>query len=277
MSANPHNFLEDLAEEITGRLNAEPYFVDIPIRAEHLGTSADMIANAADSKPLKKGGKVFGAVVVQMPDVMNDKDQGPAGALLKVQVVIEIFENAMFNRGPHGTGKKRGAVAANILRSLKGFLSGYLGMTQALTTEGRVITSELSADGQLRLMVRMVTDWPMTFGVQVATPTKDVTAVDGGRSVALLCATADAELWYTTKGNGYPSPQNPLAVKYTTSLPYANDATDDLRVVAYKAGLLASHEAWVEILPVEETSPGGRVTDEGDRRVTNEGDARVQD
>ena len=268
---NTDEFLERLACDVTARLNSLPFFVDITVRDEQLGGVADMIAAAMDGS-LKKAGKAGVAVIVHFPDVINDQDEGPAGALMDVQLLIEIYENVPVNRGALGTGKKRGRVAATILKSLKGYVSGYVVMTQPLCTKGRVITAEMAADNELRLMVRLATQWPMTFDQQVATPGASSVIVDGEHSVAMSCDTPGAAIWYTMQGGGYPDPANPLAAEYIESLTVVG--ADEIRAMAYAPNMLPSEEICVRITPVAGspmiTESGGHMVTEAGGRVTTE-------
>ena len=270
---NTDDFLENLASDVVARLNSLPFFVDITVRDEQLGGVADMIASAMDGS-LKKAGKAGVAVVVHFPDVVNDQDQGPGGALMDVQLTIEVYENVRANRGALGTGKKRGRVAATVYKSLKGYVSAYVGMTQPLCPKGRVITSEMGADNELRLMVRLATQWPMTFDQQVATPGAASVIVDGEHSVSMSCDTPGSAIWYTMAGGGYPDPANPLAAEYVESLTIPG--AEEIRAMAYAPNMLPSEEICIRITPVAGSpmiteSGAGLVTEEGAPLTTEPG------
>jgi hypothetical protein len=235
-------FLEDLAASCAARLEAHPYFDNIVVRDEQLGMIADLTAAGLDGYAEKNGAKGV-AVVVHFPEVISDQDMGAAGSLLRVKIKIEIYENLDVNRGTGGTGKLRGAVAKNVLALLKGWESAAVYMAQPLASDTNPIRPETRNDGELVLMVSLITSWPVNFLDKVALPTLDTVDNGGGDTITLACATPGAAIYYSLTGNGLPSAVNAAAVLYDGpfNLP-ASDRLELVRVIAYKDGMTPSDE-----------------------------------
>lgn len=260
-------FLSQLQDCVFYRLGSMPYFVDIELLRRQQTYVGDVLSNALAGIS-QKDGKAGACVIVGIPEVVTDAEQGQGGGLLKVRVPVEVVENELFNRGEMGTGKFVDEIAATVYAALKGVQWGSLDMTGPLFADASPImpVKGEAGDANLHTMVRLGCLWGLTFDARCAFPV--ISEVAAG-TFALGCATPGATVWYTMDGS-YPFAGNPQAQAFEE--PVTISVTTTVRAIAYADGLDPSNELATRVVLAV---GGSRTTGDGDNRITGDGDNRI--
>jgi len=223
--------LTDLQEDLQARLEADEYFVDIPVilaDAGNVSAEVDKVMAGQNAK----GGHTGAAVIVEQIDAEDDMANVPTGPL-DLHLEFIVIENREINvNSKTGTGKSALAIARRIHRVMKLFTAG--GRCHCLVVERPCIAKAPEYDPYVAYLVRFRTQEadPDTF-TYVQTPVMSF----GSNQVTLTCATVGAEIYYTTNGD-YPTPQNSQANLYSAAFTLTEETT--VRASAYYTGAIAS-------------------------------------
>jgi hypothetical protein len=223
--------LADLRQDVADMLEADAYFVDIPVLTEKKGDIANEIDRAL-GQLTTKGGKIGICAIVMSPLARVSKQNIPGPYMDPIAVIVHIEENVTVNTGADGTNKACSDVAERVLALHRDSPSD--GRGRPLIAES--IGSAEPVSGDLAYDVR----FSYAAGValvrtQVATPTA---SPDGGaqpQTVTLACATANAAIFYTIDGS---RPASTSGTLYTA--PVAIAAACTLKVQAVRPGYLTS-------------------------------------
>lgn len=232
------NAIAQIQEEITARLNADPYFVDITVVSERVGNIDNEITRALGSlnaKASKSGVIVVVATVngdVKSPDV-------PGPYFEENELSITVLEMPTVNTSATGTAKAAVDIAVMILQVLHHYYAAGIGQTMYAAREALRGLGEVQP-GIIGYRVRMAMPADKDALSKVATPTIAAAAFTVPQSVTLACGTSGASIYYTLDGT-YPWSGNAAAVLY--SAPFTVSTAAQLRVVAHKSGLVASDAA----------------------------------
>jgi Chitobiase/beta-hexosaminidase C-terminal domain len=203
-----NNILEVLQADVLAFLQSVPGLVD----AKHLADNAgDIESRVIKSLAPVSGGSTDKAglsVVVLLPEVDTVEENLP-GPPATVRVEVQTLEQVMLNRGDSGTGLRSSQAAMEVLRALHHHrLGDYL-----LYADKNPVKPVPVKAGYLSHSVSMLV---RTSGVQepgkVSAIAPSIATVEEEDIITLTCATAGAEIHYTTDGS-YPSEAN--ATLYT--------------------------------------------------------------
>jgi hypothetical protein len=232
--------IDRLPYELAARLEADPFFIDIPVVVFEEGNIKAEMDRKQALVTTKTGRRGVAVIVLQVvaddpyPDVMFNP--------LLLHPAFQVVELVELNRDPNGTGKSARKVARRIRDLLKIF--GMYGVAKTMIADEPCIEPVKLADElgksvkAYQVNFRCLEDHDELLN-QCSRPTFQVT----GATLELLSETADAEIYYTIEGDPaecvgartYPSKQNPLAHLYNTALPIP-DAGFIIRACAYPAG-----------------------------------------
>jgi hypothetical protein len=231
------NYLETLQDDILGALGADAdnWFAYINLaKVRSLQAANEAAAYVAGTK--KKSGKAGLCVTILMPTFT--KPSKVATNILGVAVEVRVTENPTINHGTFGTGiaaEECCQRVASILDRLKLRWTAH-----ELLLDPEEVAPNIDGD-TLFYPLLFTTMLPTGALAAVAEPTITV----GASTVTLACATASANIYYTTDGETFPSAAN-NATLY--SAPFTKPAAGTLiRVAAYKAGYRQSNIVHQEI------------------------------
>jgi hypothetical protein len=220
------SYFERLQNDVAGALlaDADSYFADVTVVAVR-SLEAVAVAAAAVAGTKVKNGKAGVAVRVLMP-TMRKADKEVVGKL-RASLTVRVVENPTVNNGSAGTGKSAEEVAAKCYDILDRLRLAWT--ANELRADENEVEPQV-VDGTLQYDLAFYTYLPTAGRTVVATPT----VTQGATTVTLACATASANVYYTSDGLTFPSAAN-AATLY--SAPFAVPAAGTLlRVAAYKAG-----------------------------------------
>ncbi len=221
------SILQGLQLDIADRLLAEPYFSNVPVLSENLMDIDSQIEIA-----IAQLGVV---VVVVTPTASVRKDQDYPGPYFEqINLVIQVSENVILNRGGDGIGKTCLEVAEHALAVLHGYRPQ--GIAETIFANNPTINLVNDPNGLLTYHVNLQTQGGLRFDIPVlATPT--ITAV--GSTAELACATPNGQMFYTLNGKP-PTPRN--GTFYTGPVTVASGQTIKVRawLAGYVTSLLAS-------------------------------------
>jgi len=203
--------LERQLLDLQARLEADPYFVDIPVfvlrpRAQEGAAQIQTRIDQALSGLTKKGGKTGAAVTLLMPTGDTDKPNVP-GPQLRFVYTARVQEIIAVNFGPQGTQKSAEEIALAVLQLCH---LCQLNGANVLFADPATLTPSLDADPKLTYDVRLAAQGGLPKPAKVALP---IISVSAG-TATVTCGTAGAAI-YTTTDDSYPSPLNPAASLYT--------------------------------------------------------------
>lgn len=220
--------LEQDQEFFAARLESDDFFRDVTVLLQRKGVTESDIDEAL-STLLSKDDRLGAVVVVLKPALLPTEPDAP-GPEYKVSLTVQVITQPMFNDGDTGTGKTSEQIAARIRTLLHRFATS--GGTFSFAAMDPVDVPD-GKDSYSVTFTRLARDCAAQCGLPLIDPDEGVAP----QTVALSCATVDAEIWYTLDGS-YPAPGNELARLYLGPLDIA--AAGCLYAGAYKAGLLPS-------------------------------------
>jgi len=237
MSIGALDVIDRLPFELQARLEADEYFGDIPVVVAEEGNVAQELARKQAVITEKSGKRGVAVVVLQV--LADDPYPNVAFGSLALRPAFQVVENVELNRDANGTGKSARQVARRIRDVIKPLrLAG-------LTTEfapDRPCIEPVEIAGELGGVVK-------AYQVNFITYEADSEAVEmvsepqfgqEGGAFTLSCATAGAEIWYSTD-DSYPAPGRPGSAKYEGPVSVSGELT--VRAAAFKAGLIGSSVA----------------------------------
>lgn len=231
-SASP---LERLQLDLAARLEADAYFVDLPVtvirpRAEESFATLQTKIDKALSGLIRKNGKGGAAVSVFMA-LAEPTDPNVPGPRLDYTITVRIEENPVLNMGANGTRKSCEEIALRTAQLLHLFNPG----------KGNVVTCAalrpVEVDGRVVYELDLTQKGGVAGLPKVATPVLAATSTVVGAEVTLSCATVGAEILFTRDGS-YPVPG--VASTETYSAPFTIAAAGTLRVAATCSGYAQS-------------------------------------
>lgn len=230
MSIESDEILERLKDDVFNRLDADPFFADVPVVVEGPGELAAEVAVALRGLT-SKGGKKGAMVCVHRLEILDVEGEG-ATPEMKCSVMIECGEEPLRNRAPGGTEKKASALVARVVQIINRWSPGWNGNCFFIDKNPVVELSLLK--GQVGYMAEFFFWVSFSQVSQVA----DIEATVDGSEITLTTATASANIYYTT-GGSYPRAENAAAELYTG--PITGTSGDLLRACAYLANTSASN------------------------------------
>lgn len=200
--------LEQLQSDAEARLLADPYFDDIAIVVQRKGvTLADVQRRLT---VLNGRGQKAGACVLVLMPGGGVQDQTPGPRLSIMQSFI-VLVHPTLNVATTGTGKSAEEISVRILQL---FIFAHFGYGAVLHCEQDALVPNDTFDGLVGYQVNFHTFAGETPRQRVAAPTIQATSSATPATIQLTCATAAADIWYTTDGS-YPASGNAAAMKYT--------------------------------------------------------------
>jgi hypothetical protein len=196
-------------------------------------------SNATQSDP-----KAGLAVLVMMPDVMDEDSADSPTPLAKLELKIRVIENRLINEGTSGTGISATAMANHVWAVLHYRPIG--GRGNPLPAPRVIEESTLPNDTRAADVTLFYPAQGLTAPVRCAMPT--VTEAAG--QITLACATSGASIYYTASQvadlAGYPGSGNASATLYSAPFTLAA-GTWMLRAGAQKTNHSPSWDLCAEI------------------------------
>lgn len=238
------DIIDRLPCELQARLEADDYFVDVPVIVEEHGNlEAEM--NRQMAVITAKGGKRGVAVIVLQ--VIGDDDFpnlqfGP----MTLRPAFQVLENVELNGSASGTGKSARKVARRIRDVIK--CAGMVGLVKNMQADKPCIEpvpmpKEMSGRAQSYQVNFRCLEVSTEEMHQVATP--QITGA-AGSTFTITCATSGASIYYTTD-DSYPRAGGATSVLYTAPVAVPVEGVT-VRACAYKSGWVAS---WVNRVAME--------------------------
>lgn len=223
--------IDRIPYELAARLEADPYFVDIPVVVAEEGNVFEEIKRR-QAVMTEKCGKRGVAVVI--PQVIGD-DEYPEVALgpLLLRPAFEVVELVTLNRDPNGTGKSARQVARRIRDVIKPL--ALPGLLTDMVPEKPCIEPVAAVPEMGTNVVAYRVNF-RAFEAEATTPSVAAMPLlsEAAGQLVLATATADAAIWYTLD-DSYPAPNYGESQLYSGPLTLAA-GTWILRCGAYLAG-----------------------------------------
>jgi len=218
--------LDQLQEDIAGRMQADAFFSDIPVLVMQKGMIESDIENALLTFNEKSGKR--GTVAVVMPLAVETPDDDAHAVRMVLLPIVTIYETPQFNRDTEsgGTGKKLYQVVLRVLRLFHKWNPGTAG-TFSMAKRAAVAFDAPAGSNGINCFFRSRADLDKAAKVQPVKITGDASAV------TLTCNTAGASIYYTLDGTDLETLPAPIAV----------DAGTLLRAAAYHDDRQASDAA----------------------------------
>lgn len=213
-------------EDFFHRLNADSFFADVPVLAEHRGVTEDDIAQSLSTLKEKSGLLGLVAIVLE-PNLKPDAPNAP-GPRSIIRIVVQVIDQPLGST----VGKTFSQAAERVRMVLHHFRDGSGGTWVFDGQEPVVMEPGKRSYGVA--FVRIGVDNPPAKVSQVLISAAGTVAP---QTVTLTCATAAASIYYTTDGS-YPASTNAAATLYTVPFSFATAGT--LRAAATKTGLQQS-------------------------------------
>jgi hypothetical protein len=206
------SILQAIQIDAANRLLSDPYFANISVLTENLQDITFQI-----EKAIQELG-IVAIILTPTADIRNFAD-APGPYLQSIDVLVEVAENVLLNRGQGGSGKTAQAMAERVLAILHGYRPAMI--TESIYASSPTITVVPSGDGLLIYHIRFRTNGGINYSVPtVSTP---VVSTDGA-NVTITCDTSGAAIFYTINGTapgprtgtlyaGPISPPTPRAIK----------------------------------------------------------------
>jgi hypothetical protein len=224
-------------EDITGRLEADSYFVSsTPVLQQRKGITEDDVQIAMQT--VQPGTKCGTVVIVLMPKMIPEA-RDAAGPRYWVRYAVQVIDYPLYRRQTGiGTGVSAEAICDRVRQILHRFSPGR---GQTIYFDG--LEPVPVKEGQVSYVVYfrcLGADSPPT---QCATCGISPASGAGPLTVTLTNSTSGASIYYTTDGS-YPSAQNATATLY--SAPFTAAAAALVRAVASKASYQDGNAAQVQ-------------------------------
>lgn len=218
---------ETLQNDVAGYLNADPYFVDIPVLDVAKGVVESDVEQALKVFN-SKASKVGTCVLVFMPSA-KAPHANVSPPKLDLQIEVRVFESPLINRADGGCGKTAEAICAKIAALLHHWSAGI----GVLYCDSNFMAPVVEKSPELAGYSLFFSTPILLDGVtKVAQPR--ITNATG--SITMTCATGGASIYYTTDGT-FPDTDATLY-----SAPFSTPASGTLiRAVAHKASTSPSN------------------------------------
>lgn len=184
------------------------------------------------------------AVLVMMPDVMDEDSADSPTPLAKLEMKIRVIENRLINESDLGTGISATAMANHVWAALHYRPIG--GRGHPLPAQRVIEESTLPNDTRAADVTLFYPAQGLTAPVRCAQPT----VTEDAGLITLACATSGASIYYMAETvadlAGYPGSGNPAAAPYTAPFTLS-PGTWILRAGAEKAGHSPSWDLCAEI------------------------------
>lgn len=256
---NLNAWLDVLAQCVGDKLNADPWFADVPVIVDIKGSITTTV-DLALAGTTQKANKAGVAVVVHPPQLVKNISEAPSGHF-SVAVNLECLENYLVNHSEIGTGKSRSALAVNVLRVLHLFDIPAAGV-QLMAADDPANFGRDDQTGDVIYVVKLTASRGLTSIATVATPSASLTTIAGGVRITATCATSGAAIWmhHATTGvlSRYPNPATVggvgvLMTGGTYDLTGESVAVGDwLTFAAHKDGMQSSNQLLTRISAVGE-------------------------
>jgi hypothetical protein len=195
---------------------------------------------------MTKGGK-RGLAIVVLQLVADDEDPEVPFGPMKFRIAFQIIENVELNNDANGTGMSYRVAARRLVQVVKP--CALIGLTTEIVCDNPCIEpiALTGPDGKLAAglvgaQVNFVTyEQTNETLVQVSTPQYEAFSGDGSPQVIITCATAGAEIWYTTDDT-VPVPHTDGTKLYVDPIDIPAEGFV-LRARAFQAGMIASQVA----------------------------------
>lgn len=223
---------EQLQDDITAYLAAAEELFYVPVHAIKTTSEAKVVAildklNTSLAGIVKKNGKAGLGVLVPMPSLKNTEESLP-GLNGDCIISVQIIENELINAGEGGTGvsAEELGVTIGVLLQHMHFIPG----NPLVTTD--VVPLPLSAKVSGSIGREVIAK--MRFSAEAVTRAAMPMITEEAGLVTLECATAGADILYTTDGT-LPVPDNATSALY--SVPFTTPASGTLlRTMASATG-----------------------------------------
>lgn len=184
------------------------------------------------------------AVLVQMPDLMDEDSADSPTPLARLELMVRVIENRLINEGEQGTGITHTAMANHIWAMLHARPLG--GRGQPIPAPKVIEDSTLPDDQRVADVKLFYPAHGITAPVRCAQPTVSVS----GDDITLACVTSGAAIYYTAHQVAdmaeYPGSGNPNATLYSAPFSLA-PGTWILRAAAEKTAHSPSWDLCAEI------------------------------
>lgn len=192
MSWDADNLVDQLQDDMLGRLLADGWFADIAIFALQQGVvESDIVAALSTYNP--RGDKI-GACIVVLPPEIEVPDDDPGALRMDAVPSVRVLESPAVNRADGGTGKKLYRIALRVLRL---FHKWDPGTVSRMSADKRAVLPYNAPAGSVgcncRFRCRGALGRPAKVGP---------VAISGDASaVSLACGTSGASIYYTIDGS----------------------------------------------------------------------------
>lgn len=237
-----NNYVQ-IQEDVTGALMAAESLQSLPVaQFRKLRLQSVVDYSTLYAQPRAAGGPAGCGVLVEVPAFRVEKPNS-AGPLRYLVVSAVVMEEPNLNFTDGGTKISAEEAAEAVLDTLHGLRIDGAG---ALYADVDAIRSADEFEGLVAYRVSLQMKSPRAQTDRVAIPT----ITEAARHVTLTCATAGADIWYTTD-ESFPWPGNSAAAGTGTGVLYEGPFDLDpsvtvLRWAAYKTGMLGSNVGRIE-------------------------------
>jgi hypothetical protein len=246
---NASDVIDVLPAELGALLEADPFFVDIPIVVADKGNIRVEMERKQAVITKKNGHRGVAVIVLQL--VGDDTSQSDPSVRMKFKPAFQIVENVELNNDPNGTAKSHRKVALKICLALK--LVSLGGIVSNITMGSPAIEPVQ--------MEKEIADFVVASQVncecyaadnenvsRVNVPTFTVLA--GPPRVQIDCSTAGADIYFTTdetQPNGTPA--DTTAILYAAPIAVPDDGNLIVRARAFLNGQQPSSIPRITISP----------------------------
>ena len=235
-----------VAAELGSWVQCDPFLADIPVVVAEKGNVLAEV-NRMQAAITVKGGK-RGIAIIVLPLLADDAYDEVGFGPMKLFASLQVIENVELNNDANGTGKSCRMIARYLVKIIKPLSLG--GLTTDFVCQKPAIDAGIIklANGS-ELQSRLVNFYTYEADTEPMQQVASIAFAQAGNQVALSCATAGAQIWFTTDQT-FPAP--PSAVAGSTAQLYAGPIAVPaggmtIRAMGIMGGMISSQVEWAVI------------------------------
>ncbi len=240
----PEQLFDQVPAELAAYVMCDPIFAQMPVVvAEKGNVRAEMDRLQATITCI--GGKIGTALIV-LPLVADDAYDEVGFGPMKLFSSFQVLENVELNHGPSGLGLSCRYLARHLVKIMKPLRLG--GLTTDWVCDKPCIEPGIVKLASSELQSRLVNFYTWEADTEPMQQVASLAFAQAGNQVAISCATAGAQIWYTLDQT-FPAP--PSAVPGSTaqlySGPIAVPPGGMIRGMGIMGGMISSQVEWAAV------------------------------
>ena len=241
----PEQLFDRVPEELAAWVQCDPIFARMPVVVAEKGNVLAEMERLQAAITSKKG--KIGTALIVLPIVADDAYDEVGFGPMKLFCSFQVIENVELNHGPNGTGLSCRYLARHLVKIVKPMRLG--GLTTDFVCDKPCIEPGVIKLAASELQSRMVNFFAWEADTEPMQQVASLVFAQAGNQVAISCATAGAQIWFTLDET-FPAP--PAAVPGSTAKLYGGPIAVaaggmTIRACAMVAGMISSQVEWAAI------------------------------